>query len=148
MSRPLGPYRSCVVASPAYLEKRGTPIKPADLLNHSCLHYRWQNSGKLYQWPFKKSIMLQPGTSLPVTMVCSNVEALIYFAEAGRGITCVPDFSVTESVGAGRLEKVLAPSLAGGSTFHVVWPSSRQMAPKVRAFVDYVVEHFAEGLVS
>lgn len=42
MSRPLGPYRSCLVASPAYLQKRGAPTKPADLLNHSCLHYRWQ----------------------------------------------------------------------------------------------------------
>jgi DNA-binding transcriptional LysR family regulator len=148
MSRPLGPYRSCLVASPGYLEKRGTPLKPADLVNHSCLHYRWQNSGKLYQWPFRKSPMLQPGTSLPVTMVCSNVDALIYFAEAGRGITCVPDFAVKESVAAGRLEIVLSSCLIGGSTFHVVWPSSRQMAPKVRAFVDYLVENFANGLVS
>lgn len=148
MSRVLGPYRSCLVASPAYLEKYGRPIKPDDLRNHSCLHYRWQNSGKLYQWPFKKSPVLQSGTSLPVTMVCSNVEALIYLAEAGRGITCVPDFAVKESVANGRLEKVLTSCLVGGSTFHVVWPSSRQMAPKVRAFVDYVVENFADGLVS
>ncbi|WP_024680092.1 LysR family transcriptional regulator [Pseudomonas syringae] len=148
MSRPLGPYRSCLVASPAYLEKRGTPVKPTDLLNHSCLHYRWQNSGKLYQWPFKKSTLLQPGTSLPVTMVCSNVEALIYLAQAGRGITCVPDFAVDEHVADGRLEKVLSTCLMGSSTFHVVWPSSRQMAPKVRAFVDFAVENFSRGLVS
>jgi DNA-binding transcriptional LysR family regulator len=147
MSRPLGPYRSCLVASPTYLEKRGTPTKPADLINHSCLHYRWQNSGKLYQWPFKKSPMIHIGESLPVTMVCSNVEALIYLAQAGRGIACLPDFAVKESLADGRLQKVLSTSLAGGSTFHVVWPSSRQMAPKVRAFVDFVVEHFAEGLV-
>lgn len=147
MSRPLGPYRSCLVASPTYLEKRGTPTKPADLINHSCLHYRWQNSGKLYQWPFKKSPMIHTGESLPVTMVCSNVEALIYLAQAGRGIACLPDFAVKESLADGRLQKVLSTSLAGGSTFHVVWPSSRQMAPKVRAFVDFVVEHFAEGLV-
>ncbi|MEB0078449.1 LysR substrate-binding domain-containing protein [Pseudomonas sp. CCI3.2] len=148
MSRPLGPYRSCLVASPAYLLKRGTPTKPTDLLNHACLHYRWQNSGKLYQWPFTKSQVIQSGQSLPVTMVCSNVEALIYLAQAGRGIACVPDFAVKESLDDGRLEKVLSASLVGGSTFHVVWPSSRQLAPKVRAFVDFVVEHFADGLVT
>ncbi|WP_277962639.1 LysR family transcriptional regulator [Pseudomonas sp. RIT-To-2] len=148
MSRPLGPYRSCLVASPAYLQTRGIPTQPSDLLNHSCLHYRWQNSGKLYQWPFKKQQAIQAGESLPVTMVCSNVEALIYLAQAGRGIACVPDFAVKDSLAAGRLEKVLSSSLAGGSTFHVVWPSSRQMAPKVRAFVDFAVENFSNGLVS
>ncbi|EPN38178.1 transcriptional regulator [Pseudomonas syringae pv. actinidiae ICMP 18807] len=147
MSRPLGPYRSCLVASPAYLEQKGTPIKPADLQNHSCLHYRWRNSGKLYQWPFKKSAVIPAGSSLPVTMVCSNVEALIYLAQVGRGIACVPDFAVKDSLADGRLQKVLGSCLVGGSTFHVVWPSSRQMAPKVRAFVDFVVEHFSEGLV-
>lgn len=148
MSRPLGPYRSCLVASPAYLQNRGIPTKPADLLDHCCLHYRWQNSGKLYQWPFKKQQAIQAGESLPTTMVCSNVEALIYLAQAGRGIACVPDFAVKDSLADGRLEKVLSSSLLGGSTFHVVWPSSRQMAPKVRAFVDFAVENFSTGLVS
>ncbi|KAB0489818.1 LysR family transcriptional regulator [Pseudomonas psychrophila] len=148
MSRPLGPYRSCLVASPAYLQNRGIPTKPADLLDHCCLHYRWQNSGKLYQWPFKKQQAIQAGESLPTTMVCSNVEALIYLAQAGRGIACVPDFAVKDSLADGRLEKVLSSSLVGGSTFHVVWPSSRQMAPKVRAFVDFAVENFSTGLVS
>lgn len=148
MSRPLGPYRSCLVASPAYLQNRGIPTKPADLLDHCCLHYRWQNSGKLYQWPFKKQQAIQAGESLPTTMVCSNVEALIYLAQAGRGIACVPDFAVKDSLADGRLEKVLSSSLVGGSTFHVVWPSSRQMAPKVRAFVDFAVENFSSGLVS
>lgn len=81
-------------------------------------------------------------------MVCSNVEALIYLAQAGRGIACVPDFAVKDSLADGRLEKVLATGLAGGSHFHVVWPSSKQMAPKVRAFVDFVVAHFAGGLVT
>jgi DNA-binding transcriptional LysR family regulator len=147
MSRPLGPYRSCLIAAPAYLEKQGIPTKPADLLNHSCLHYRWKNSGKLYQWPFKKSSFDGPGESLPVAMICSNVEALIYLAQSGRGIACVPDFSVKEILADGRLKKVLDSHLAGGSTFHIVWPSSRQMAPKVRVFVDYVVENFSNGLV-
>ncbi|WAH56429.1 LysR substrate-binding domain-containing protein [Pseudomonas silvicola] len=92
----------------------GIPSQPSDLLNHSCLHYRWQNSGKLYQWPFKKQQAIQAGESLPVTMVCSNVEALIYLAQAGRGIACVPDFAVKDSLAAGRLEKVLSSSLVGG----------------------------------
>ncbi|WP_416425120.1 LysR substrate-binding domain-containing protein [Pseudomonas sp. App30] len=62
-------------------------------------------------------------------------------------LTWLPSPLAKESQDDGRLEKVLRSSLVGGSTFHVVWPSSRQMAPKVRAFVDFVVAHFAEGLV-
>ncbi|MEB0045593.1 MULTISPECIES: LysR family transcriptional regulator [unclassified Pseudomonas] len=147
MSRPLGPYRSCLVAAPAYLQKRGVPAKPADLFNHSCLHYRWQNSGKLYQWPFKKSPFKEPGASLPIAMICSNLEALLYLAQSGRGIACVPDFTVKDQLADGRLQRVLDPHMAGGNSFHIVWPSSRQMTPKVRVFVDFVVAHFANGLV-
>lgn len=91
--------------------------------------------------------MIQAGESLPVTMVCSNVEALIYLAKAGRGIACVPDFAVKDALAKGRLTQVLSNCLVGGSTFHVVWPSSRQMAPKVWAFVDFAVENFSNGLV-
>lgn len=83
-----------------------------------------------------------------MTMVCSNIEALIYLAQAGRAIACLPDFAVKDSLADGRLEKVLTNSLTGGSTFHVVWPSSRQMAPNVLAFVDFAVENFSKGLVS
>lgn len=52
-----------------------------------------------------------------MTVVCSNVQALIYLAEAGRGITWVPDFAVKERVAVGRLQEVLCSSIAGGSTF-------------------------------
>jgi DNA-binding transcriptional LysR family regulator len=58
------------------------------------------------------------------------------------------DLSALTTSHRGRLEKVLTNSLIGGSTFHVVWPSSGQMAPKVCAFVDFAVENFSKGLVS
>jgi DNA-binding transcriptional LysR family regulator len=147
MSRPLGPYRPCLVAAPSYLEKQGRPGKPSDLLEHACLHYRWRNSGKLYQWPLKKKAFQDAGGTLPIAMVCSDVEALLYLAIAGRGIACLPDFAVKDALADGRLELLLDSHLTSGGTFHVVWPSSRQMAPKVRVFVDFMVAHFAAGLV-
>lgn len=147
-SRPLGPYRSCLVASPDYLEKHGVPAKPADLANHACLHYRWQNSGKIYQWPIKNSPFNGAGASLPVAMICSSVDALLYLAVEGRGIVCLPDFAVKESIANGSLQMILKSHVSNGSTFHIVWPSSRQMAPKIRVFVDFVVENFSKNLVS
>ncbi|WP_407309442.1 LysR family transcriptional regulator [Pseudomonas sp. nanlin1] len=148
MSRPLRPYRPCIVAAPSYLEKKGTPGKPADLVNHACLHYRWRNSGKLYQWPFKKKSLKDAAGTLPIAMVCSDIEALLYLAKAGRGVACLPDFAVKDAIAHGRLMPLLDSHLTGGNTFHIVWPSSRQMAPKVRVFVDFMVEHFAAGLVT
>lgn len=147
-SRPLGPYKSCVVAAPSYLRERGTPSVPADLIDHACLHYRWQNTGKLYQWPFKQASLKGVAHTLPTTLICSNVDALLYLALAGRGIACLPDFAVKEALAAERLESLLTTHLTGANTFHIVWPSSRQMAPKVRVFVDFVMQHFAKGLVT
>lgn len=148
VSRPLGSYRACLVAAPTYLEKRGTPTKPNDLLNHACLHYRWATTGKLYQWPLRHSTFTAAGLSLPLTMVCSNLDVLLYMALAGRGVTCVPDFSVRNAVADGRLKTVLDTYVADSNTFHMVWPSNRQLTPKVRVFVDFVNAHFSRHLVT
>jgi DNA-binding transcriptional LysR family regulator len=147
VSRPLGPYRACLVAAPAYLRKRGAPAAPGDLLNHACLHYRWATTGKLYQWPLRHSAFTAAGSSLPLTMVCNSLDALLYLALAGRGITCVPDFAVKNAIADGRLKTVLDAYMADSSTFHIVWPSNRKMTPKVRVFVDFIGAHFSQHLV-
>jgi DNA-binding transcriptional LysR family regulator len=148
VSRPLGSWRACLVAAPAYLERKGTPTKPDDLLNHACLHYRWAPTGKLYQWPLRHSTFTAAGSSLPLTMVCNSLDVMLYLALAGRGITCVPDFSVKNAVADGRLKTVLDTYVADSSTIHVVWPSNRKMTPKVRVFVDFVRANFGKQLVT
>jgi DNA-binding transcriptional LysR family regulator len=148
VSRPLGPYRACLVAAPAYLERKGIPAKPDDLLNHACLHYRWAPTGKLYQWPLLHSTFTSAGLSLPLTMVCNSLDVLLYMAQAGRGITCVPDFSVRNALADGSLKTVLGTYVRDSNTVHVVWPSNRKMTPKVRVFVDFVSAHFSEHLVT
>lgn len=147
VSRPLGPWRACVVAAPAYLQRKGTPAKPDDLLDHACLHYRWATTGTLYQWPLRQSTFAAAGSSLPLTMVCGSLDVLLYLALAGRGITCAPDFAVKHAVADGRLKTVLDSYVADSNTFHIVWPSNRKMTPKVRVFVDFVRAHFSQHLV-
>ncbi|WP_321922584.1 LysR family transcriptional regulator [Paraburkholderia guartelaensis] len=148
VSRPLGSWRACLVAAPAYLERNGTPTKPDDLLNHACLHYRWTPTGKLYQWPLRHSTFAAAGSSLPLTMVCNSLDVMLYLALAGRGITCVPDFSIKNAIADGRLKTVLDNYVADSSTIHVVWPSNRKMTPKVRVFVDFVRANFGKYLVT
>lgn len=131
VSRPLGPYRACLVAAPAYLKRNGTPTKPDDLMDHACLQYRWASTGKPYQWPLKHSTFAAAGSSLPLTMVCNSLDVMLYMALAGRGIACVPNFSAKNAVADGRLKTVLDTYVTGSDTIHIMWPSNRKMTPKV-----------------
>ena len=148
VSKRLGSFRICLVAAPSYLRKRGTPANPGDLVDHACLHYRYPTSGKLQEWPLRQSRTPSAAVALPLTMVASSLEALLYLVHDGRGIACVPDFSVKAALAEGRLQFVLDTYMTRSTTFRILWPSSRQMTPKVRAFVDFVVETFGKELVT
>jgi DNA-binding transcriptional LysR family regulator len=148
VSRPLGPYRAILVAAPAYLKEKGVPVKPIDLLNHECLHYRSTPTGKVYPWPLEHSDFAAEGFSLPLTMVCNSLDALLYMAIAGRGIACITDFSARNAVADGRLKTILDTCVTGSDTIHIMWPSNRKMTPKVRVFVDFMLAHFGDYLVT
>ena len=144
-SRELGVFSQRLVASPGYLALRGVPARPTELVNHSCLHFRFPNSGKLEAWPLRwgEGIDGEAATpiDLPVSMVCNNIETRLHFALAGCGIACLPDFAVTEALTSDRLRAVLDTHLAPRTvTFRVLWPSGRHLSPKLRAFIDFLGE--------
>jgi len=147
-SKRLGASRLCLVATPGYLGTRGTPVKPGDLANHACLHYRNPTSGKLAEWPLPKSASGASGLMLPMSMASSSLVALLHLVEDGRGIACVPAFAVKDALADGRLRSVLDPHMTRTMTFQILWPSSKQMTPKVRAFVDFVVENLGRELAT
>ncbi|KVM89069.1 LysR family transcriptional regulator [Burkholderia stagnalis] len=139
-SRLLGHFRQHLVASPAYLERHGTPRTPADLAMHRCLHYRFPSSGKLEIWPLRAPHSgLQP--EVPVSMVSNNAETRLCFALRGLGIACLPEFFVHDGLADGTLRAVLDEHVASLTPFYVLWPSGRHPTPKLRAFVDYMAQH-------
>ncbi|MNF14379.1 LysR substrate binding domain protein [compost metagenome] len=73
--------------------------------------------------------------------MASTLEPLIYLTERSFGITCLPPFAVAEQIKDGRLVSLLDDNLQDTGTFRVLWPTSRYLSPKVRAFVDYMAEH-------
>lgn len=137
MSRKLGTFRHRIVASPEYLSANGRPTVPEDLAEHRCLHHRFANSGTLEPWP-----LVSGGSTLkldlPTTLVASTLEPLIYLAERSFGITCLPPFAVAAEIAEGKLVPLLEDYLQDTGTFRVLWPTSRYLSPKVRAFVDYM----------
>jgi DNA-binding transcriptional LysR family regulator len=148
MSKRLGSYRVHLVASPAYLAQRGEPTSPSGLAQHACLHYRYPSTGRLATWPVRHSRTTAGEVALPMTIVVSSLEALLYLVRDGRGIACLPDFSFKKALAAGELKTVLDKYMTQSTTFWILWPSSKQMTPKVRAFVDFVSERFKQELVT
>ena len=141
VARRLGPFRFLLVASPAYLGRRGMPRTPVDLAGHACLRYQFSNSGRIEEWTV-------PGLPplLPLELACNNMEAMLGAAVAGMGVAYMPDFLAREALARGELVRVLAPFVDHTGQFSALWPSSRQLSPKVRAFVDFAAANlFKEG---
>lgn len=144
MMRRLNGFSHRLVATPDYLEHRGTPTVPADLAAHACLHYRYPSSGKLDAWPLfvdDKYLNLD----LPQTAVTNAVDPLLAMAEAGQGIACLPDFIVAEAIEQQRLVPLLDSYIQDRRTLSILWPSSRQPLPKIKAFVDFIAARLAYG---
>jgi DNA-binding transcriptional LysR family regulator len=137
MSRALGTYRRRLVAAPAYLAAKGVPKTPDDLKAHACLHHRFPTSRRFEQWPLPPE---QAGVEieLPKTAVASTLEPLIYMAEQGLGIAYLPDFAIGRQLREGLLVTVLDDYSDRSGPLRVLWPSSRHLAPKLRAFVDFL----------
>ena len=140
IARKLGTARRIVVASPAYLERHGTPQTPDDLKDHNCL--RLSTATSLNQWEFKG-----PGEPRRID-VAGNFEAnsgiaLHRAAVAGIGLIRVGNFTVAADVRTGRLVPVLADHEPPSETnIYAVYPHNRHLSAKVRAFVDMLVGAF------
>ena len=142
MARRLGDFPFHVIGSPDYLARFGVPETAEQLAGHQCLHYKMAFSGKLERWPFR-----EPAgggeTKIPVSMVANNIEMLIHAARQGQGLCCVPEFAIRQYLKDGQLQSILADQLERTLQMQVVWPSSRFLTPKLRAFIDFICE---EGL--
>jgi DNA-binding transcriptional LysR family regulator len=142
--RQLGGYTHRLVAAPAYLAQRGTPARPTDLVSHACLRYRFPTSGKLAPWPL--AVRGRPLTvELPESSIADATEPLKEMAEAGLGIALLPDFLVADAIAAGRLAVVLERHVDDHRAMCILWPSSRQSLPKIKAFVDFMVARLGKG---
>lgn len=140
MSRNVGRFRLKIVASPDYLAKSGVPLTPDDLSQHQCLHQRSPNTGKLRPWPFARAARREK-VILPERMSATAVDPLIELAIGGLGIACLPPFAIRREIADGRLVSILEEWVVDTDQFNVLWPASRQITPKLRAFVDFMAEH-------
>ncbi|MBO1360457.1 LysR family transcriptional regulator [Acetobacter sacchari] len=141
MTRVVGMFHHLLVASPAYLDRRGTPTKPADLAQHACLRHRYPTTGKLEAWPLRQPQHVSGAIEPPATVVASAIEPLISMAEAGLGIVSLPDFALREHLKSGRLTQVLSDCTEHSGVFRLLWPSSDYLPSKLRVFVEFMAKN-------
>ena len=132
-----------LVASPDYLATHGEPFSPSDLAGHAVLDIgaalgvrRWRlvpdGGGEAVEFA------VQP------RLACTDLGTIRAVALAGGGIGPLPASYVEQDLAAGRLRRVLPGLHRGLPPIHAVYPSRRELSPKVRAFVDFLVERMKE----
>jgi DNA-binding transcriptional LysR family regulator len=136
VARAVGDMRRVVVASPRYLKARGTPLKPSDLAGHDMIG---SAAGLLSEWRF-----IDRGKEIrvpcPARFATNSVDAAIAFAEQDGGLALLLAYQVEDALKAGRLKTVLQDYETPPLPIHLVYPTSRLLSAKVRAFIDLVVE--------
>jgi len=113
------------------------PKAPADLLQHTLLHYKFPSSGKLEPWPIQWPDE-EAAQELPAHMVANTIEARVELALRDIGLAFVPVHSVRDALADGRLVTVLDEHVHSCGTFHLLWPSGRHVLPKLRVFIDFI----------
>ncbi|TIQ38035.1 MAG: LysR family transcriptional regulator [Mesorhizobium sp.] len=140
--RRLTSWRNMVCGSPAYFERHGTPRRPGDLVHHNCMRHASYPFGD--EWRFEG-----PGGEPVSVRVNGNVltnsqETLRRLALDGRGLFIPPTFLVADDLRAGRLVRVMEGYLGVEFAINAFYPHRHHVSAKVRCFIDFLVERFAE----
>ncbi|WP_421569065.1 LysR family transcriptional regulator [Stenotrophomonas sp. PD6] len=141
IARKLAETRISLCAAPAYLAAHGHPKQPEDLAAHECLGYSYWGGGDAWQLRGPRgevSVAVHGGVR------ANNGDVLREAAIAGLGIIVQPDFLVADALADGRLERVLPEWEVPAIGIYAVYTSRSHLAPKVRSFIDYLVEALAE----
>ena len=139
IARRLAPCRLMLCASPQYLARHGVPRRPADLAQHNCLLYSY--SADRNQWSFRAGTA-EETVKISGNLIANNGDAVVTAALAGQGIVLQPTFIVGDALRAGALVRVLPSHEVPDLDIHAVYPHPRNLSPKVRSFVDLLIERY------
>lgn len=140
VTRPLARAQKVMVASPAYLDARGRPRHPHDLVTHDTLSLLEMET--VQNWTFFPLGDDTAPTRVEVEprLLCGEFNVLLQSCLAGSGICGLPASICGPSIVDGLLEHVLPDWQAGESIVHLAYASRRGLLPAVRALVDFLVD--------
>ena len=139
IARKIAPCRHAIVAAPSYTKVHGEPKSPEELMNHNVITYQYQHSP--WEWEFTASNKKTKRVSVKGDIQMNNSLAIREAVLAGAGIARMPTFVVGEDIKSGRLIRLFSKYRLLELSIYCVFPDRNYMAPKLRAFIDFMVEH-------
>jgi DNA-binding transcriptional LysR family regulator len=133
IARPLAPNYRVLCAAPAYIEKYGEPGHPDDLTRHRCILIGDQPRA---EWRFGGSDSI--AVRVTGTLISNDGGATHAWVLSGAGIALKSIWDVGDDITAGRLRRILPAYSMPAAPLHAIYPHSRHLAPRVRAFVEYL----------
>ena len=144
IARLLEDAKLVVVATPAYLKRAGTPQALEDLPDHECIQYELPSNGRRISWLFQVDGKEREFAGEAGYSCSDDVLGGVTLAKHGAGLFQTYKFIVEEELANGSLVEVLQPYGGRSRPFTLLYPHGRYVPHRVRAFVDFLLEHRAE----
>ena len=139
VARPLVQMDQMTCASPDYLRAHGVPQSLDDLNGHRMIEYFSSASGKRYGLEFQLGDDVRL-INLPKQVSVNSAEGYLAACVAGYGLVQTPRYHVAQQVREGSLQEVLSDCLPPRLALTALYPPHRQLSPRVRVFVDWLVD--------
>ena len=137
VARKIGVARRKIVASPAYLARRGTPQTFEQLDNHNCLGFNFRRAALV--WPLRQGGRIVD-RMVHGSLLANNGETVRRMAIEGCGLARLGDYHVATDIAAGRLVEVLSEdAYRDAEEVHALYLGGQRLPQRVRAFLDFVV---------
>jgi DNA-binding transcriptional LysR family regulator len=142
IARPVATLERITCAAPAYLERYGCPRTPDDLKDHRAVGIRLISTGALTPIEFVQAGGVKQ-IDMPSPFSVTGTETFRSAVLLGLGLAQMPVFHIERDLAEGRLARVLADYPAPSAPVSILYPRSRQLSPRVRLFIDWVVQRYA-----
>lgn len=148
VAMPLGTTKRVICASPDYLQRAGTPDRPADLARHRCLQFL--GVVPRAEWEFSGGGNDRKVTRVPIKGVLTTNQIDVAFDACIKGLGCgvFLDYQVRDALAAGSLQRVLQDFELAPIPVQIVYPHSRLLSSRVRSFVDWTVPRLRQRLAA
>lgn len=137
----VGMLRRVVVASPDYLRRHGTPRTPEQLARHAAVSF--VNHANPAAWIFQGRDRKPRKVGVPSRLEVNRAEAAILLARQGMGLTRALSYQVADDIARGSLVRLLKAYEPAPIPIHLVYPSARLLAPRIRAFLDFAARRIS-----
>jgi DNA-binding transcriptional LysR family regulator len=143
IARTLGHTQLVCCAAPSYVARHGAPQTPEDLARHACLAYAYLADRDV--WRFTDARGAERAVRVAGPLGANNGRFLAAIAATGLAIALEPDFIVGDDIEGGRLVRLLPDFRPPSSPIYAAYPSRRHLSAKVRLFVDFLAQRFADA---